>query len=113
MCSIMQAFPWRASVGTINGCSARFVHPDAAFQQTSEDSNADSLTAALPTTVHEDTWLVRLDHKFSEKTLLYARAQPAISLVDGPNGGSLPDDKIQILNHPPNTFLAPHPPLTT
>jgi hypothetical protein len=106
MCSIMQAFPWRASVGTISGCSARFVHPDAAFQQTSEDSNADSLTAALPTTVHEDTWLVRLDHKFSEKTLLYGRAQRDISLVDGPNGGSLPEDKVQVINHPANYMLA-------
>src|SRR5215469_174493 len=34
MCSIMQAFPWRASVGTINGCAPRFVYPDTAFQQT-------------------------------------------------------------------------------
>jgi hypothetical protein len=106
MCSIMQAFPWRASVRTINGCSARFVHPDAAFQQTSADPNADSLTAALPTTVHEDTWLVRIDHKFSEKTLLYGRAQRDISLVDGPNGGSLPEDKLQVINHPANYVLA-------
>jgi hypothetical protein len=102
----MQAFPWRASVGTINGCSARFVHPDAAFTQTSADPNADSLTAALPTTVHEDTWLVRVDHKFSEKTLLYGRAQRDISLVDGPNGGSLPEDKLQVINHPANYMLA-------
>ena len=106
MCSIMQAFPWRASVGTINGCSARFVHPDAAFQQTSADPNADSLTAALPTTVHEDTWLVRVDHKFSDNTLLYGRAQRDISLVDGPNGGSLPEDKLQVINHPANYLLA-------
>src|SRR6266849_4803298 len=41
MCSIMQGFPWRASVGTINGCSARFSYPDGAFQQTtSVDPNA-------------------------------------------------------------------------
>ena len=106
MCSIMQAFPWRASVGTINGCSARFVHPDGAFQQTSADPFADSLTAALPTTVHEDTWLVRIDHKFSEKTLLYGRAQRDISLVDAPNGGSLPEDKLQVINHPANYLLA-------
>jgi RNA polymerase sigma factor (sigma-70 family) len=52
-------------------CSARLVHPETAFQQTSSDPFADSLTAALPTTVHEDTWMVRLDHKFSEKTLLH------------------------------------------
>src|SRR5579859_3161143 len=28
MCQIMQAYPWRKSVGTINGCSARFTYPD-------------------------------------------------------------------------------------
>ena len=31
MCSIMQAFPWRASVGTIGSCASRFVYPDARF----------------------------------------------------------------------------------
>ncbi len=106
MCSIMQAFPWRASAGTINGCSARFVYPDGAFQQTSADTNADLLTAALPTTIHEDTWLVRIDHKFSDKTLLYGRAQRDISLVDAPNGSSLPQDKLQVINHPANYMLA-------
>lgn len=106
MCSIMQAFPWRASVGTINGCSARFVYPDGAFQQTSADTNADLLTAALPTTIHEDTWLARIDHKFSEKTLLYGRAQRDISLVDAPNSSSLPEDKLQVINHPANYMLA-------
>jgi hypothetical protein len=107
MCSIMQAFPWRASAGTINGCSARFVYPDTAFQQTtSADPNADLLTAATPTTIHEDTWLVRIDHKFSEKTLLYGRAQRDISLVNAPNGGSLPADKLQVINHPANYLLA-------
>jgi len=107
MCSIMQAFPWRASVGTINGCGPRFVYPDAAFQQTtSSDSNADLLTAATPTTIHEDSWLIRIDHKFSEKTLLYGRAQRDISLVNAPNGGSLPEDKLQVINHPANYMLA-------
>ena len=32
MCQIMQAYPWRASVGVINGCSPRFTYPDSAFQ---------------------------------------------------------------------------------
>src|SRR4029077_16702920 len=72
MCTIMRAYPWRASVGSINGCTPRFVYPDGAFQQTTAvDPNADLLTAATPTVVHEDSWLVRVDHKFSEKTLLY------------------------------------------
>ena len=107
MCSIMQAYPWRASVGAINGCAPRFVYPDAAFQQTtSADPNADLLTAATPTTIHEDSWLVRIDHKFSESTSLYARAQRDISLVNAPNGSSLPEDKLQVINHPANYILA-------
>jgi Carboxypeptidase regulatory-like domain len=105
MCTIMQAFPWRASVGTVGGCGARFAYPDTAFQATS-DPNADLVTAATPTTVHEDSWLVRIDHKFSENTLLYGRAQRDISLVDAPNGSSLPEDKLQTINHPANDLLA-------
>lgn len=107
MCTIMRAYPWRQSAGTINGCAPQFVYPDAAFQQTtSVDPNADLLTAATPTVVHEDTWLVRLDHKFSDKTLLYGRAQRDISLVDAPNGASLPGDKLQTINHPANYVAA-------
>ena len=107
MCGIMRAYPWRQSAGTINGCAPLFVYPDAAFQQTtSVDPNADLLTAATPTTIHEDTWLVRIDHKFNDKTLLYGRAQRDISLVDAPNGGSLPGDKLQTINHPANYMLA-------
>jgi hypothetical protein len=105
MCTIMQAYPWRASVGTINGCKPRFVYPDAAFQGTS-DPNADLVTAATPTTIHEDTWLARIDHKFNEKTLLYGRAQRDISLVNAPNGSSLPPDKLQTINHPANYLVA-------
>ncbi len=112
MCSIMQAFPWRASVGTINGCAPRFVYPDAAFAFQGDNSNpmqlnnTDVVTAPTPTTVHEDTWLVRIDHKFNESTLLYGRAQRDISLVDAPNGSSLPGDKLQTINHPANYLLA-------
>jgi hypothetical protein len=107
MCTIMQAYPWRASVGPIGNCTPRFVYPDSAFQQTtSVDPNADLLTAATPTVVHEDTWLVRIDHKISDKTLLYGRAQRDISLVDAPNGASLPGDKLQTINHPANYMVA-------
>ena len=105
MCTIMQAYPWRASVGTINGCSPRFTYPDTAFQ-TSPDPNADLVTAATPTTIHEDTWLVRVDYMFNEKTTLYGRAQRDISLVNAPNGSSLPEDKLQTINHPANYLLA-------
>jgi len=104
MCSILQGFPWRASTGTIGNCAPRFVYPDAAFQSLS--TGGDQLTAPVPTTVHEDTWLVRIDHKISEKTLLYGRAQRDISLVDAPNGSSIPLDKIQTINHPANYLLA-------
>jgi hypothetical protein len=115
MCSILQAYPWRASVGTINGCAPRIAYPDAAFQwqgMNPPDSNnpglnnVDQVTAATPSTVHEDTWLVRIDHKISEKTLLYGRAQRDISLVNAPNGSSLPGDKLQTINHPANYLLA-------
>jgi Carboxypeptidase regulatory-like domain/TonB dependent receptor len=113
MCAIMQAYPWRASVGAINGCKPRFVYPDTAFQwlgqdptSQSYDPNADLVTAPTPTTVHEDTWLVRIDHRFSQKTLLYGRAQRDISLVTAPNGSSLPPDTLQTLNHPANYLVA-------
>src|SRR5580692_2081693 len=112
MCKIMQAYPWRASVGTINGCSPRFVYPDSAFQYQGDPNNLtnvnndDLVTAATPTTVHEDTWLVRIDHKINENTLLYGRAQRDISLVNAPNGASLPADKLQTINHPANYMLA-------
>jgi hypothetical protein len=112
MCSIMQAYPWRASAGTINGCAPRFVYPDAAFQWQGDNSNpadinnTDLVTAPTPTTVHEDTWLVRIDYKINPKTLLYGRAQRDISLVNAPNGSSLPPDKLQTINHPANYLIA-------
>lgn len=105
MCEIMRALPWRASVDSIDGCTPRFVFPDSAFQY--QGGNQDLVTFAAPTTVHEDTWLIRIDHKISEKTLLYGRAQRDISLVDGPNGGSsIQVDKVQTINHPANYMLA-------
>jgi len=113
ICSIAQGFPWRASVGTLNGCSARFAYPDTAFQWLGQDPNSpnynpniDQVTAATPTTIHEDTWLARIDYKISDKTLLYGRAQRDISLVNAPNGASLPSDKVQTINHPANYLLA-------
>jgi hypothetical protein len=105
MCPIMRAFPWRASTATINGCAPLFTYPDTAFQTDSGDPNIDVLTAATPTTVHEDTWLVRVDHKINEKTLLYGRAQRDISLVNAP-AGALPANKLQTINHPANYLLA-------
>ncbi len=64
--------------------------------------------ALTPTTVHEDTWLVRMDHQINQKTLLYGRAQRDISLVDGTNGsGALPYDLVQTINHPANYVARP------
>ena len=105
MCAVMSAFAWRASAGSIDGCTPRFVFPDSAFQY--QGGNQDQVTFAAPTTVHEDTWLIRIDHKITENTLLYGRAMRDISLVDAPNGnGSLQTDKLQTINHPANYLLA-------
>ncbi len=108
MCSILQAFPWRASTGSIAGCTPKFIFPDGAFvdQTGSGLPDSDQFTAPAPTTVHEDTWLARIDYHINDKTTLYGRAQRDISLVSGTNGGSLPYDLIQTINHPANYFLA-------
>jgi hypothetical protein len=108
MCEIMQAFPWRASTGTIGGCAPKFIFPDATFQSQASSGSPDQdlFTTASPTTVHEDTWLVRIDHKFSDKTTLYGRAQRDISLVNAPNGSNVALDRLRTLNHPANYLLA-------
>src|SRR5215469_1376867 len=83
MCSILQAFPWRASLGSIENCTPVHVYPDGAFaDQTSKRlPDSDLFTSPAPTTVHEDKWLVRMDYKINDKTTLYGRAQRDISLV--------------------------------
>src|SRR3984893_17327600 len=103
LCSILQAYPWRASTGSINGCTPKFVFPDASFSSAGQPSDSDQFTYAFPTIVHEDTWLVRIDHKFSANTNLYGRAQRDISLVSGPNGVL---DAVRTINHPANYFIA-------
>ena len=108
MCSILQAFPWRASTGSIGNCAPKFVFPDGAFVDQTGNGlpDSDQFTAPAPTTVHEDTWLARIDYQITDKTTLYGRAQRDISLVSGTNGGSLPYDLIQTINHPANYFIA-------
>jgi hypothetical protein len=109
MCPILQVFPWRASTGAIGGCTPVHVYPDGAFaDQTSQGfPDSDLFTAPAPTTVHEDTWLFRMDYKINEKTTLYGRAQRDISLVGGTNGSSaLPYDLVKTINHPANYFIA-------
>lgn len=119
MCAILQGFPWRASTGTIGGCTPKVVFPDSDFSaltpaelgNESFDSNdlptdIEAFTHPIQTTVHEDTWLVRIDHKFSDRTTLYGRAQRDISLVNAQIGVTVGLDKAQTLNHPANYLLA-------
>lgn len=112
MCSILQAYPWQASTGTVGTCAPRFTFPDSFFSPLSPDlsppdtGDAQNFTRAFPTTVHEDTWLIRIDHKFSDKTTLYGRAQRDISLVDAPNNLQDALDLLRTINHPANYFLA-------
>ena len=112
MCSILQAYAWRASTGAIGSCNPVHVYPDTAFvDQTNNPTtplpDSDLLTVPAPTTVHEDTWLVRADYKINDKTLLYGSAHRDISLVSGTNGsGSLPYDLIQTINHPAGYYIA-------
>ncbi|HKV04132.1 MAG TPA: carboxypeptidase-like regulatory domain-containing protein [Candidatus Acidoferrales bacterium] len=102
MCPILQSYPWRQSTGTVGGCAPRFSFPDSMFNTPQGD--AENFTHVAATTVHEDTWLVRVDHKFSDKTTLYGRAQRDISLVAGPQGNAL--DELRTINHPANYFIA-------
>ena len=109
MCSILQAYPWRSSTGSIGSCSPVHVYPDTAFADQTANGLPDSdlLTAPAATTVHEDTWLVRMDYKINDKTMLYGSAHRDISLVSGTNGsGSLPYDLIQTINHPAGYYIA-------
>jgi carboxypeptidase family protein/TonB-dependent receptor-like protein len=113
MCQIMGAFPWRASVGSIDGCTPRFVIPDGSFQWQGSSAapnplnNQDSVTVGRQTTIHEDTWLVRIDQKISDKTLLYGRAQRDISIWYAPaTNPAVPGDNQATINHPANYMLA-------
>ena len=109
MCSILQAYPWRASTGSIGTCSPLHVYPDSAFADQTANGLPDSdlITAPAPTTVHEDTWLIRVDYKINDSTTLYGSAHRDISLVSGTNGsGSLPYDLIQTINHPAGYYVA-------
>ena len=113
LCPILQSFPWQASTGTVGTCAPRFVFPDSFFSPITDpnsipmppdQNDAQNFTHVQPTTVHEDTWLFRLDYKFSDKTMLYGRAQRDVSLVAGPNGNLL--DELRTINHPANYFIA-------
>jgi hypothetical protein len=103
MCSILQVYPWRASTGTAGGCISKAVFPDGAFILQA-DGDTDQFTHATPTKIHEDTALVRIDHKFSDRTTLYGRAQRDILHSDQPISPLF--DVQNIVNHPANYFIA-------
>jgi hypothetical protein len=102
LCPILQAFPWRSSTGTIHGCVPRFTSPDVQFSE--QGGGIDNFTHAGVTEIHEDTWLVRMDHRFSDQTTLYGRAQRDIALTNAPLGNAL--DRQGIFNHPANYIIA-------
>jgi hypothetical protein len=108
MCSIVQAFPWHASLGPVANCNPLHVYPDGAFaDDTANVPGTDLFTAPAPTTVHEDTWLLRMDYRINDKMMLYGSAHRDISLVSGTNGSSaLPYDLIQTINHPAGYYIA-------
>lgn len=120
MCTILQGFPWRASTGGVAGCTPKIVFPDSAFTNCSLaqancqlqlgpndlNSDVDQFIHPVQTTVHEDTWLARVDHKFSDKTTFYGRAQRDISLVNAQIGVTVGLDRADTINHPANYLLA-------
>jgi len=121
MCAVLQGFPWRSSTGTVGGCTPKVVYPDSAFLNCSDpnancgltfDANdpatdVESFTHAIQTKVNEDSWLARIDHKFSDKTAFYARAQRDISLSSAQiNVSATGLDSDQVFNHPANYLVA-------
>ena len=121
MCGVLQGYPWRSSIGTVGGCAPKVVFPDSQFVNCSTisgncgitiDANDpatdfDEFTNTIKTKVNEDSWLARFDHKFSDNTLFYARAQRDVSLsysqIDVSSSGL---DSDQVFNHPANYVVA-------
>jgi hypothetical protein len=103
MCPILQAYPWRASTGTVGGCTPTRVFPDGAFSSNG-DTDDENFTHGTPTIIHEDSALIRVDHTFSESTTLYGRAQRDILHYNAPISPLF--DQQAIFNHPANYFIA-------
>jgi len=104
MCPILQAFPWRKSTGTVGGCTPKIVVQDTAFTPVSSDLDSEQFTHATPAIIHEDSALIRIDHKINDKTTLYGRAQRDILHSDQPISALY--DVQKIVNHPANYFIA-------
>ena len=70
---------------TTDSCSFSFIHPGGVR-------------------LNEDSWMVRLDHKFNDRNTVYIRANRDVSFTSAPLGGFL--DTQQIITHPANYLLA-------
>jgi hypothetical protein len=122
MCGVLQGFPWRASLGSVGGCTPKYVYPDSAFVNCAnanancglsltagEDltSDVDSFTHPIITKINEDSWLARVDHKFSDKTTMYVRAQRDVSASYSQiNVSATGLDSDDVFNHPANYLAA-------
>jgi hypothetical protein len=114
MCPILQAYPWRQSAVAQNkalGCAPVHVFPDSFFTDTApfdpmnvDTTGIDTFEHGPDTIIHEDTWLARLDHKFSDKTLFYARAQRDVAYTVAPLGNAL--DRQGVFNRPANYVVS-------
>jgi hypothetical protein len=118
LCAIFQAFPWRQSSATAlggTGCAPKFVYPDGFFKNSCTDfpsasqvcglaNEFDNFTHTGESVIHEDTWLARWDHKFSQATTLYVRAQRDVAFARAPQGNLF--DTVGTDNHPGNYIVA-------
>jgi hypothetical protein len=68
------------------------------------DPNVDEFTHQSHFTFNEDSWLVRIDHKFTDRTTLYGRATRDIAFAATPEGNLF--DRNAIQNNPANLLLA-------
>ena len=72
------------------------------------DPTADPCTDAFvhqgPTVINEDSWLVRLDHRFSDRDTIYGRASRDLSLTTAPLGNLFDLQKVN--THPANYLVA-------
>ncbi len=121
MCAVLQGFPWRASTGTVGNCAPKYTYPDSAFANCSAptancgltfdpndpSSDVESFTHSIQTTINEDSWLARIDQKFTDKTTLYVRAQRDVSHSSAQiNVSATGLDSDEVFNHPANYLVA-------
>jgi hypothetical protein len=125
MCGVLQGYPWPKSIGSVGSCAPKVVFPDSAFVNcstlvgTAQDcgfptgdpnnpaTDGADFTNAIKTKVNENSWLARLDHRFSDRTLFYARAQRDVSISYSQIAVSSSGlDADEVFNHPANYVAA-------